>query len=237
MNTTQEITGCEQSKPRAIVGFDQFVLGASLNVYYYYLTETKEENADIEHFNRRATSYETASSQGYFFDRIQRLVLRLAKDQTNPEVILDVGCGTGRLLRKAKEQYPNARLVGVDAAEKMIQQATQLLPEAQFHVAMAESLPLPDGSIDLAFSTLSFHHWVDQAKGIREVARVLRQQGRFLLADIVIPRWMSPFVRHFRYNNPYKIREMFKQAGLTVELQQQPRRWSRVLLITAGRKS
>jgi ubiquinone/menaquinone biosynthesis C-methylase UbiE len=197
----------------------------------------KQENADVEHFNKRAASYENASSQGYFFDRVQRRVLSLARDQTSPEVIMDVGCGTGRLLRKAKQQFPNAHLVGVDAAEKMIEQAAVLLPEAEFHVAMAEALPLPNTSVDLAFSTLSFHHWVNQAKGIGEVARVLRPQGRFLLADIVIPRWLSLFVRHFRYNSPARIREMFTQAGLTVELQQQPWRWSRVLLIITGIKS
>jgi ubiquinone/menaquinone biosynthesis C-methylase UbiE len=118
----------------------------------------------------------------------------------------------------------------------MIQQAAVLLPKAEFHVAMAEALPLPDTSVDLAFSTLSFHHWANQAKGISEVARVLRPQGRFLLADIIIPHLLSLFVKHFRYNNPGRIREMFTQAGLTVELQQQPWRWSRVLLIITGRK-
>jgi ubiquinone/menaquinone biosynthesis C-methylase UbiE len=198
--------------------------------------ETKQQNPDVEHFNCRASTYETASSQSYFFDRVQRRVLKLAKEKSDPEVILDVGCGTGRLLRKAKRQWPNARLVGIDAADKMIEQATQLFPEAEFHVAMAEALPLPDVSVDLAFSTLSFHHWANQAKGISEIARVLRPQGLFLLADITIPHWLLLFVKHFRYNNPAKIRDMFMQAGLTVEVQQQPWRWSRVLLVTGGRK-
>ena len=198
--------------------------------------ETKQDNPDVERFNKRAASYERASSQGYFFDRIQRRALNLARDKSSPEVIMDVGCGTGRLLRKAKEQYPHAHLIGVDPAEKMIQEAAMLLPEAEFHVAMAEALPLPDASVDLAFSTLSFHHWTNQAKGVSEIARVLRPQGKFLLADIVIPRWLSLFVRHFRYNSPDRIHEMFTQAGLTVELQQQPWQWSRVLLIVAGRK-
>jgi ubiquinone/menaquinone biosynthesis C-methylase UbiE len=195
-----------------------------------------KQNPDVEHFNRRAATYETASSQSYFFDRVQRRVLNLAKEKCNPEVILDVGCGTGRLLRKAKQQWPKAHLIGVDAADKMIQQATQLFPEAEFHVAMAEALPLLDASVDLALSTLSFHHWSDQTKGISEIARVLRPQGLFLLADIIIPRWMLVFVRHFRYNNPGRIGNMFTQAGLIVEMQQQPLRWSRVLLVTAGRK-
>ncbi len=198
--------------------------------------EAKQKNADVQHFNRRAATYETARSQGYFFDRIQRKVLNLAKSDT-PQAVLDVGCGTGRLLRKAKQQWPSARLIGVDAAEKMIEQANQLFPQAEFHVAMAEALPLPDASVDLAFSTLSFHHWADQAKGVSEVARVLRPQGRFLLADITVPHWLSVFVKHFKHNSPSRIREIFTEAGLTVELQQRPWRWSRVLTVTVGRKS
>jgi len=198
--------------------------------------ETKKENADIKHFNRRAATYETSRSQSYFFDRVQRMVLNLVQNGSNPETILDVGCGTGRLLRKAKKRWPNVRLIGVDAAEKMIEQATQLFPQAEFHVAMAETLPLPDTSVDLAFSTLSFHHWSNQAKGISEIARVLRPQGRFLLADITIPFWLSLFVKRFKRKGPTRIREMFVEAGLTVELQQRPWRWSWVMLVTVGRK-
>ena len=162
--------------------------------------------------------------------------MNLAKTQSHPNAVLDVGCGTGRLLRKAKEMWPDARLVGVDAADKMIDQAKQLFPRAEFYFAMAESLPLPDASVDLAFSTLSFHHWINQAKGVSEVARVLRPQGRFLLADIVPPFGLSFFTRHFERNNPKRTREMFVEAGLTVELQQRQWRWSRFLVVTVGRK-
>lgn len=198
--------------------------------------EPNLKEADVQEFNRRAATYEASRRQSYIFDRVQRKVLKLAKTQSRPDAILDVGCGTGRLLRKAKEQWPNARLIGVDAAEKMIEQAKQLFPQAEFHFAMAESLPLPDASVDLAFSTLSFHHWIDQPKGISEVARVLRPQGRFLLADIVPPFGLSSFTGHFRRNNPKKTWEMFVEAGLNVELQQRPWRWSRFLVVTVGRK-
>jgi ubiquinone/menaquinone biosynthesis C-methylase UbiE len=187
---------------------------------------SKEENADVQHFNRRAATYETASTQGFFFDRVQRNVLKLAKDDA-PQAVLDVGCGTGRLLRKAKEQWPNAKLIGVDAAEKMIEQASQLFPEAEFHVGMAEALPLPDTSVDIVFSTLSFHHWENQAKGVSEVARVLRPQGKFLLADITVPGWIAVFFKRFKRSKPSRVREVFEEAGLNVVLQQRQWRWSR----------
>ena len=198
--------------------------------------EPNLKEADVQEFNRRAATYEASRRQSYIFDRVQRKVLNLAKTQSSPDAILDVGCATGRLLRKAEEQWSNARLIGVDAAEKMVEQAKHLFPKAEFHFAMAESLPLPDSSVDLAFSTLSFHHWIDQAKGVSEVARVLRPQGRFLLADIVMPLWLSLFNSHFKRNNPKKIREMFAEARLAVELQQRQWRWSRLLVVTVGKK-
>ncbi|MGD0994878.1 MAG: class I SAM-dependent methyltransferase [Candidatus Bathyarchaeia archaeon] len=198
--------------------------------------ETNQKKADVQDFDRRSATYENSRRQGYIFDRVQRIVLDLAKNGKKPESILDVGCGTGRLLRKAKEYWPDARLIGVDPAEGMIQQATQLLSDAEFHVAMAESLPLPDASVDLVFSTLSFHHWSDQANGVGEIARVLRLQGRFLLADIMMPFGLSLVIRHFKRNNPVKTREMFTQAGLNVEFQQRRWRWSRILVVTGGKK-
>jgi ubiquinone/menaquinone biosynthesis C-methylase UbiE len=194
------------------------------------------KEADVQEFNRRAATYEDSRKQSYFFDRVQRAVLNLAETQTRPDAVLDVGCGTGRLLRKAKELWPEARLIGVDAAEKMIEQASRLFPEAEFHAAMAESLPLPDASVDLAFSTLSFHHWINQAKGVSEVARVLRPGGRFLLADIALPFGLSVFNHHFSQNSPKRIREKFVATGLLVDLQQRRWRWSRFLVVTVGRK-
>jgi ubiquinone/menaquinone biosynthesis C-methylase UbiE len=194
-----------------------------------------QSSRDIEHFNSRATTYESARSQSYFFGPLQNRVLKLTSN-LKPSVVLDVGCGTGRLLRRAKLQWPDAKLIGVDAAEKMIEQASNLFQDAEFHVAMAESLPLSDSSVDVAFSTFSFHHWANQTKGVSEIARVLRPEGQFLLADIVIPKWMSHFVRHFRYNSPAQVHSMFSLAGLAVQLQQQPWRWSKVLLLTLGRK-
>jgi ubiquinone/menaquinone biosynthesis C-methylase UbiE len=197
---------------------------------------TNQKKTDVQDFDRRSATYENSRRQGYIFDRVQRIVLDLAKNGKKPESILDVGCGTGRLLRKAKEYWPDARLIGVDPAEGMMQQATQLLSDAEFHVAMAESLPLPDASVDLVFSTLSFHHWNDQAKGVSEIARVLRPQGQFLLADIMVPFGLSLVVSHFNRNNAAKTREMFAQAGLNVEFQRRPWLWSRILVVTGGKK-
>jgi hypothetical protein len=57
-----------------------------------------------------------------------------------------------------------------------------------------------------------------------------------LLADIMMPFGLSVVIRHFKRNNAAKTREMFAQAGLNVEFQQRLWRWSRILVVTCGRK-
>jgi ubiquinone/menaquinone biosynthesis C-methylase UbiE len=187
---------------------------------------------DITRFSEWAKWYEKSELQWLFFDRVQRTVLDTVDRGTRPESILDVGCGTGRLLRKARERWPAARLSGVDPAEGMIEQARMLMPEATFFLGAAESLPFPDASFDLAFSTLSFHHWADQQQGLRETGRVLRPGGRFILGDIIMPGVLSKLVHHFHPNDPAKIREMFTSAGLDVQMQK--RVMGRFVLVTVG---
>jgi ubiquinone/menaquinone biosynthesis C-methylase UbiE len=193
------------------------------------VTEKPQKGDD---FNQRAATYENSPKQKILFDRVQQAVLKLADDQT-PTAILDIGCGTGRLLRKAQTRWPNTQLTGIDPAQAMIDQAKPLFPEGRFYVAMAESIPLPDASIDLAFSTMSFHHWSNQKTAITEISRVLRPGGKFILADIVLPKGLSSVFRHYKRNDYQRIRESFTQSGIQVEDQ---KRKLTLVLITMGRK-
>jgi ubiquinone/menaquinone biosynthesis C-methylase UbiE len=143
---------------------------------------------DVERFNRWAGDYDQHWMQRVIFEPVQRTVLKLAAEQVpNPGAILDVGCGTGRLLGLAQGQFPEAKLAGVDAAVEMVKQAQVSNPGGaiRFHQAMAEELPFPNASFDLVFSTMTFHHWADQSRGIAEIARVLTPGGRWLLAEFV----------------------------------------------------
>ncbi len=169
-----------------------------------------------QRFERWSDSYERSYMQWLIFDRVHRAVLNAVPAGWQPGAILDIGCGTGRLLRKVGRRWPKARLVGVDLAEGMIAQARTAMPKGEFYVASAESLPLPDASVDLVLSTMSFHHWQDQAQGVREVARVLRPGGRFYLADTCPPRWIMKVYHHGTMVYPPQLQAMFVQAGLNM---------------------
>jgi len=187
---------------------------------------------DVEKFNCWSSTYEDSWSQYLYFDRIHKGVIRFVNVESAPGDILDIGCGTGRLLRKIRERWPYARLIGVDPAEGMVKKARQMMPDSTFMISPAESIPLPDTSVDLVFSTTSFHHWSDQLQGIREIRRVLRSGGQFFLADVAAPQFFFRFVHHGQIRNHYEVRKMFEQVGL--EVQTQRRLLLGHILLTSG---
>jgi ubiquinone/menaquinone biosynthesis C-methylase UbiE len=95
--------------------------------------------------------------------------------------ILDVGCGTGRLLLRGAEEAN--KLVGVDLSSEMVKASIQqffyheLSGKSQFLVADAENLPFEDESFHLALSTCVMFLLPDPSKGIKEINRVLKKDG------------------------------------------------------------
>jgi ubiquinone/menaquinone biosynthesis C-methylase UbiE len=176
---------------------------------------------DVDRFNRWASSYDRHWMQRIIFDPIQRAVLHLAEEELGrPGTILDVGCGTGRLLRSAAERFPGAKLVGVDAAILLFKQAMRSTPNAtiQFQQATAEALPFPESSFDLVLSTMTFHHWQNQARGAAEVKRVLTPNGRWLLAEFVPSGFMKrvrSLLRLHQFLDRGRLDEVLREAGLT----------------------
>src|SRR5215472_11183387 len=84
---------------------------------------------DVGRFNRWAESYERHPLQRLIFEPIQANLLQLAASEVaHPRAILDVGCGTGKLLRAASVAFPESRLDGVDAAPEMVRVAQALVP-------------------------------------------------------------------------------------------------------------
>lgn len=182
----------------------------------------RNDASDVHDFEEWSRSYEQSWLQNLYFDRVHRAALHLVSQRDGgraPGSVVDVGCGTGRLLRKARELWPSAALTGADPTQGMIDVACRLMPEATFLAASAESLPLPDASVDVAITTLSFHHWKDRAAGVREIARVLRPGGRFCLADATLPAWLARLTHHMEGNSFATWRVLVESAGLSVATQ------------------
>ena len=109
---------------------------------------------------------------------------------TGRERVLDLGCGPGHA---AAAFAPHAaEVVALDLTEAMLETGRMLAAERglanlRFERGDAAHLPFPDASFERVSSRHSAHHYSDPRAVMREVARVLRPGGAFLLVDAVAP--------------------------------------------------
>lgn len=89
--------------------------------------------------------------------------------------VVDVAAGTGKLTRHIHAR--GLDVVAVDPSDGMLAQLRRAVPGVPAVLGSAESLPLPDASADAVLVAQAWH-WVDPARAVPEVARVLTAGGR-----------------------------------------------------------
>lgn len=179
---------------------------------------------DVVHYNDWAPTYEDSKVQRIRNDIHQSLVDWAASSGIQPKRILDVGCGTGALLRRVGPAFPDAELNGVDISPNMVKEASRKVPKGlrvHFLQGPAEKLPFEDGSFDLVVTTICFHHWRSRVEGIAEVHRVLAPGGRFYIADHFAIGWLRALFIAFRCRDrchtPRELNRMLRDAGFSVQ--------------------
>lgn len=143
----------------------------------------RSHEALIGHWDRMAPRYDarTAAMERRVFAESRRWVCSRARGTT-----LELAIGTGANL----PYYPaDVALTGIDWSEAMIalarEHAEKVRPDAVLQQVDATALPFPDGSFDTVLSTFAMCCVPDERVVLAEALRVLRPDGRLLLADHV----------------------------------------------------
>lgn len=156
-----------------------------------------------------------------FYQAIHKRLLEYV-DLPQPANVLDLGCGTGRLLQRLATQFPQLRGTGLDLSSNMVRQArlsNRHHPRLIFLEGKAESLPFGNGQFDAVFNTISFLHYSEPKQVLNEVSRVLCPGGRFYLVDFTFNREIeSPILsitsQTVKFYSPHQREVMGASAGL-----------------------
>ena len=121
-----------------------------------------------------------------FVPVVQQVLRRAAL--TPGQQVLDLGTGTGSVaLQAAALVAPHGDVLAVDLSPAMLAAAQQRVQRTgigngQFREGRAEAIPVDDGAVDVVLASLSLMYAIDRAAAAREIARVLRPEGRFVAA-------------------------------------------------------
>jgi ubiquinone/menaquinone biosynthesis C-methylase UbiE len=124
---------------------------------------------------------------------MRNITVRLA--QVKPgDSVLEVGCGTGTLTLTAKRQAgASGKVFGIDIIPGMIEvsqrKAAQAKEDITFQLGSIDDIPFPADQFDVVMCSFMIFHMskTTMHKGIIEVYRVLKPQGRLLVLDLALP--------------------------------------------------
>ena len=108
--------------------------------------------------------------------------LRQAILDLRPSCVLEVGCGSGRIYQRLRQQgYRNA-YTGVELSADVIAANRQRFPEATWVQGTGYDLPVADASLDCAFAYYVLEHCVYPERFLTNVLRIVREGGSLILA-------------------------------------------------------
>jgi ubiquinone/menaquinone biosynthesis C-methylase UbiE len=140
--------------------------------------------------------------------------------------VLDIGSGTGVLLPfLITEVGGEGKIVALDfSAQMLIQaQAKDFPPIVGFAQADVLTIPLADSSVDLAICNSAFPHFNDKVKALKEIARVLKNNGHLAICHTMSREMLNRFhqsiggaVANDLLPNESELRALARQAGLKI---------------------
>ena len=140
--------------------------------------------------------------------------------------VLDIGSGTGVLLPfLIAELGDEGKIVALDFSAEMLcqAQAKNFPPIVDFTQADVLAIPLPDNSVDLAICNRVFPHFNDKARALKEIARVLKNNGRLVICHTMsremvnqLHKSVGGVIANDLLPHEFQLRGLIKQVGLKI---------------------
>lgn len=146
-----------------------------------------------QHFETEANNFDAIILKliPYYHQMVEAIVTALPYQKNQAFRLIDLGCGTGTILKAIATQFPNSEITCVDIAENMLYHARKKLEaftKTRFVQANFEEFEF-DQTYDVVVSSLALHHLVTNEDKIRFYQKIydcLSPQGLFWNADVVL---------------------------------------------------
>lgn len=135
-------------------------------------------------FSKRAKEYDNGF-EGKISQKFYNAICCFIKLRPK-EVVLDVGCGTGYLLKKVADNY-EINGYGIDTEYNMIQMAKKQCPEMNIQQSACEKTSFGDNTFDVVIACMAYHHFSDKKGFAKEAARILKTGGYLYIIDPYFP--------------------------------------------------
>lgn len=140
--------------------------------------------------------------------------------------VLEIGCGNGRnlipFIKKGFEAY------GIDFSSEMLKEARKFCPKAKYKKSDMRKLPFEDNYFDYVLSIASLHHVRKSEEALREMKRVMKDDGMGLIT--VWNKWQGRFLfkkkesyikfgkyrRYYYLYNYFELMSLVNKAGFNV---------------------
>ncbi len=119
---------------------------------------------------------------------------RLAEELSGHEHNLDVATGTAEVAIEIAKKHPRIKTVGVDPSKNMLRIASKKIKAMGFRekialaAAVAENLPMKEKQFDSVTVAFGIRNTVDYELSLREIRRILRENGKLLILEFTIPQ-------------------------------------------------
>ncbi len=116
----------------------------------------------------------------FYSNEMRRIVVDFAKISKGDKV-LEVGCGTGFTTEEIVRRVDEKDVYAVDLTPEQMKRALFKFRRANFLLGDAENLPFKDNVFDAVISAGSIEYWPNPQRGIEEMARVTKKDGRVVI--------------------------------------------------------
>ena len=144
------------------------------------------------------------------------------------DTVLDIGCGGGAAIKRIADTTEAKMIYGIDHSDVSVELSTfnnernVKCGKVKVSKASVEALPFENDSIDRIITVESFYFWPEPEKCLKEVYRVLRKGGKFLIAadihgDAKLDEKDIEGIRKYSLYNPSlsEFKELLENAGFT----------------------